>query len=201
MRTINDFNREYEYQSWLHEVEAANRPRRSTAIQNAIFYSILLMLVTLVFLRAGSSGFGKRIGPFAYNTVLTASMNSVYRQGSLIVSWAVKPDEPLTAGLQNGTDIVFTTESGTAVVHRIIDIFENYEDSGQRAFRTQGVDNPAPDAWITYEGNVIGRVIWHLPYAGSALALIADNFILTAAAVVIIFTVITLLKSATKKKP
>ena len=200
MRTINDFNREYRYKNWSDQVGIKSRSRKDAIIKNAIFYLVLVIMVIAAFLYSGNSEFGKRIGPFAYNTVLTTSMNSVYSRGSLIASWAVKPGEPLETGLKNGTDIVFTKEDGKVVVHRIIEIIEDYEDGGQRAFRTQGVDNPAPDKWITYEGNVIGRVIWHVPYVGGVLALIAENMVLAVIAIIAIFTVIALVKFAVKKE-
>jgi len=157
-------------------------------------------MVVFAFIYSGNKEPGKKFGSFAYNTVLTESMNSVYPQGSLITSWAVKPDEPLMAGLREGTDIVFVKdEEGKVIVHRIIEIIEDYEDKGWRGFRTQGVDNPEPDPWVVDEPNIIGRVTWHLPYAGNILALIADN-VLWVVLIIAVFTIIlTLLKAAFKK--
>lgn len=176
-KSLIDFNREYDYKCYLEETQAAKISTKKSIIKSTVFYAVLIIAVMSSFLYSGSKDAGKRFGPFAYNTVLTPSMNSVYPKGSLVTSWAVKPGEALKAGLSNGTDIVFTREDGTVIVHRIIEIMENYEDSGQRAFHTQGVDNPTPDNWITYEGNVIGRVTWHVPYAGDILAFIAAKIL------------------------
>ena len=199
MRTINDFNSEYRYRLWRRETAAAVSVKGKT-LKNALFYSVLTAAVLLAFIYSGNKGRGKDYGPFAYNTVLSASMQSVYPKGSLITSWKIKPGEPLKAGLENGTDIVFCKSDNTVVVHRIIEIMENFEDSGQRAFKTQGVNNRAPDTWITYEGNVIGRVTWHIPHAGSVLAFIADNTIFVSAAVTIIIVLVSLLRYALKKE-
>jgi len=199
-RTINDFNKEYYYKLWLGEIESAAKPSSGEAIKNTIYYFILCSMIVIAFFYSSNKDVGKRFGPFAYNTVLTYSMHSVYPQGSLITSWAVAPDEPLQAGLDNGTDIVFVKEDGTVVVHRIIEIINNYQDSGQRAFHTQGVDNPAPDSWITFEGNVIGRVTWHVPYAGNILSVVAENVLWVVGGIIIMLAIATMLKIVFKKE-
>ncbi|MCL2488453.1 MAG: signal peptidase I [Oscillospiraceae bacterium] len=200
-RTVNDFNREYLYNCWVEETVSAKQPRKGQAIKDSIFYACLLMMVLLAFFYSGTGQNGKQFGPFAYNSVLTTSMQSVYPQGSLITSWAIAPDEKLTAGLENGTDIVFTKSAdGEVVVHRIIAIMEDYEDSGQRAFRTQGVDNPSPDQWVVYEGNVVGRVTWHIPYLGAVMEFIAQNVLWVVLILVILFTIAAMLKIVFKKE-
>ena len=200
IRNANDFNREYMYRIWCGEVEAADKPRKGAVIKSVVFYAVLLAMIVLAFFYSGSSEPGKRFGSFAYNTVLSDSMQSVYPEGSLITSWAIKPGEPLKAGLEDGTDIVFLREGGATVVHRIIEIMEDYGDSGQRAFRTQGVDNPIPDTWITYEGNVIGRVTWHLPYAGNILAAIGANILWVVLIIAALILILTLFKTALKRQ-
>jgi signal peptidase len=174
MRTVEDFNREYLFEVWVAEEEEAARPRKGAAARNALFYLALAALVLLALFYSGNDSSAKRFGPFAYNTVVSGSMRSVYPKGSLITSWAVKPGEPLRAGLENGSDIVFVTAGERVVVHRVIEIVEDYEDSGQRGFRTQGVDNPSPDNWVIFEANIIGRVTWHVPYVGTAMAFVAQ---------------------------
>ncbi|MDR2712439.1 MAG: signal peptidase I [Clostridiales bacterium] len=200
MRTAKDFNREYYYKLWTDEARAAKHPPKGAVIKSAIFYSLLLIMVMLAFFYSGNREPGKRFGPFAYNTVLTPSMNSVYPQGSLITSWAIRPDEYLTAGLEDGTDIVFILEDGKVIVHRIIEIMEDYEGSGRRAFRTQGVDNPSPDPWITIDANVIGRVTWHVPIVGDVLAIIADNILWVILAIAVISVIIVLFSMVFKKE-
>ena len=199
VRTVNDFNKEYLYGCWLEEASETQSQKGKT-IKSAAFYCALAITILLSFFYSDSSIPGKRFGPFAYNRVLTPSMSSVYPQGSLITSWAVKPRDELTAGLGGGTDIVFVKEDGTVVVHRIIEIMENYEESGFRAFHTQGVNNSAPDTWITHEKNIIGRVTWHLPYAGNILAIIADNIIWVIFIIAGTSALITMLKIVFKKE-
>jgi signal peptidase len=199
-RDANDFNQEYMYRCWQEEIEAAGQPQKGAAVKSIAFYGILIIMVTMAFFYSTNSDPGKRFGAFSYNTVLTSSMQSVYPQGSLITSWAIKEGEPLQAGLGNGDDIVFVKEDETVVVHRIIEIMTDYEDTGQRAFKTQGVDNPTPDSWITYEGNVIGKVTWHVPYVGQGLLFISDNIMLVVGAIVAIAVLLALWQAALKKE-
>ena len=187
-------------------MEAAKQPQKGAAVRSAIFYAALIGMVLFAFFYSGGENTGKSFGPFAYSRVLTGSMQSVYPQGSLIMSWAIKPDEPLRAGLDDGTDIVFITKNEATgkekiVVHRIIEIMENYEDTGVRGFITQGVNNPESDPWgATSEINVIGRVIWHVPFVGDAMAFLAENVIWVVAVIVVLFVIGTMLKFAFKKE-
>ena len=200
VRTILDFNSEYAYKCWLAEEEEAVKPKKSNPVRSMIFYSFLIAMVLFAFIYSGQEGGGKKFGPLAYNVVLSGSMSPVYEKGALVVSWAVKPNEPLAAGLDSGDDIVFVLEDDRVVVHRIIETFEDYEDSGQRGFRTQGVDNPEPDNWVVYENNVIGQVIWQAPYLGDILALIAENFMIVIAAIIGLFILFTLLRTVFAKE-
>ena len=201
LRTVCDFNREYYYKLWQEEVAAMSKPRKGATIKSAVFYSVLLILVMLAFFYSGNRDPGKSFGPFAYNTVLTTSMQSVYPQGSLITSWEIGPNEQLSTGLYNGTDIVFVNENGQVIVHRIIEIMENYEETGQRVFRTQGVENPDPDPWLTGEINVIGRVTWHAPVVGGVMAMISANVLWVVLIIVVLSVLITLLQVVFRKEP
>jgi len=195
-----EFNRAYAYQCFLREREAAQEKPGGSPVKSAIFYGFLIAAVALAFFYRSGDNSGQSFGPFAYNTVLTSSMKSVYPKGSLVTSWALKPGEPVQAGLEKGTDIVLIREDGMIIVHRIIEIMDNHEESGQRGFRTQGVDNPTQDDWVTYEGNVIGRVTWHAPYLGDALAYIAEKFIWILVVLAAVFALLTVLKIVFKKE-
>jgi len=199
-RTISDFNREYLYRCWVEEVEAARRPQKGRIIKSAAFYLMLTTVVLLAFFYAGNDEQGKRFGPFSYHVVLTNSMQSAYPQGSLIFSWAIRPGDSLAAGLAGGDDIVFVKEDGMLVVHRIIEVMPNYENSGMRAFKTQGTESALPDSWITFEGNVVGRVMGHIPVVGNFLIIIADNILWMVAIIIVICVIITLLKIAFAKE-
>lgn len=87
--------------------------------------------------------------------VLTGSMQDVYPQGSLIITKAVDPDQ-----LEIGDDITFMTSETSSITHRIIDITENYMETGKRGFKTKGIMNTYADDGIAAADNVVGKVIF-----------------------------------------
>ena len=185
-------------------MDAAKQPPKGAAIKSAIYYLVLVILVLLVlfYSQKDEENPSRTFGPFAYHTVLTKSMQSVYPKGSLILSWDIgtAPISDLKAGLADGTDIVFMNPDKDVIVHRIIEIYDEYEDMGLgRGFVTQGTNNPRPDVWsdgttVTLEPRVIGRVIYCIPYAGDILAFIGENVKLFIGGIAIIFVLSMLIK-------
>lgn len=198
MKTLTEFNRDYEYKAMKKMF--SSKPKGSP-LKAAIFYAFLIIMVVLAFIYSGNEDAGKRFGPFSYNSVLSDSMDSVYPRGSLVASWELKPNEELKTGLDGGDDIVFVTKEGKVIVHRILEIKDDYEDSGQRGFVTQGVENPNPDASVTYEGNVVGKVIWNVPYIGGILGFIADHILYIGIGILGLFIIMGLLKAAFTSSP
>ena len=121
-----------------------------------LFYGVLIALIAGVVLLSGSGKQGPRsFGGFTMQTVLTSSMESEFPKGSLVISRHTDPNT-----LQIGDDITFMASETTTISHRIIGIVENYADTGQRAFQTQGVMNAAPDSELVPAVNVVGKVIF-----------------------------------------
>lgn len=197
MRTLTAFNENYEYM--VIKKVLSGEDKKSSPLKSAIFYFALAAMVLIAFVYSNSDdakNFGKKIGPLAINNVLTDSMDSVYPAGTLIGSWSLAPGEELSAGLSGGDDIVFITENGKVVVHRIVKIFDDYEDSNQRGFVTQGVENNEPDTEVTFEGNVMGKVVWSVPYVGRILLTISENILFVIAGLGVIVIIGALLKYA-----
>ena len=123
--------------------------------------------------------------------VLTGSMEPEIPQGALIIINRLDPSE-----LQVGDDITFAVAPTITFTHRIIDIYENYADSGQRGFRTLGIANDAPDPEIVSEGNVVGRVVRPIPWVGNAVsfmhAIVNESAYLALAGVfIVVFVLLT----------
>lgn len=85
-----------------------------------------------------------------------AGEEDVYSKAAPVVSRRTDPST-----LEIGDDITFMTGETTTVTHRIIGIVENYADTGQRAFQTQGVMNRTPDSQLVPAVNVVGKVVFH----------------------------------------
>ena len=136
-------------------------------ILNAFFLVVLIgLIVILLYLAIGSKGNGL---PFLQNyqmfTVLSGSMEPTLNVGGVII---VEKVDPMT--LQEGDIITFisndTSLSGQVVSHRIIQVVDN---NNGRMFITKGDANEDRDDAAAVPTNVIGRVIFHIPYLGYLL--------------------------------
>lgn len=100
--------------------------------------------------------------------VTGGSMEGTIDRGSLVYAKQV-PVESLGAG----DVITYDPPVGAAprgnVTHRIV--WMGTDEHGNRAFRTRGDANPAPDPWkFVLDKPTQARVAWHLPYAGYGFA-------------------------------
>ena len=107
---------------------------------------------------------------YSFYSVLTQSMERDIPKGSLVIVKATPGAE-----LQIGQDITFYRDPQTVITHRIVNVVENYEDSGGRGFVTQGTENPMPDEDAVHEANVVGRVVYTFAGVGYAATLIGTN--------------------------
>jgi len=143
---------------------------------NVLFYGLLVaVLIAGLFygtVNAGSGG-GRTVFGYYIFKVLTSSMQSELPKGSLILC---KPTD--TGTIETGDDITFFVDKDTTVTHRVIAIYENYENSGQRGFETKGIENPHPDDDIVYADNVLGKVVWHIPNVDSTIGYFRKNWLI-----------------------
>src|SRR5690606_14208701 len=95
-------------------------------------------------------------------TVLTSSMEPGYPPGTLVVVAPTAPDD-----IRIGDVLTYQLESGkaTLVTHRVIEIGTSTAD-GTRTFTTKGDNNDIPDADPVQEVQVVGTVLYAIPYLG-----------------------------------
>jgi len=175
---------------------AAGPKRRIGKIaSDVLFYGLLLCLVggVLLITRSGNK---PAPGGYSFLNVITGSMQSVYPVGSLVVIREADPDT-----IEIGDDITFVREDETAVTHRVIGVTEDYEDTGERGFETQGVDNDAPDFELVRAANVVGVVKFHVPKVGQWLERLRGNLVITLCFTAGILLLAVLLKGAFQKAP
>lgn len=158
--------------------------RLTRVIGNILFYSVLIFCTIAVYFYSDSDSSPRNLFGYSYFTVLTTSMQSVIPQGSLIITKNVDPNQ-----IEVGDDITYLINQNTTFTHRVIDIYENYQDTGMRGFQTQGVNNPVPDEDIVIAANIIGVVKFHITGLGSALTYIKYNLWL----IILIFVIILVL--------
>lgn len=166
-----------------------------TVISNIMFYIIIATIVFGAFLlRSAKNGKPMMIGGYSAMTVLTGSMEDVYPQGSLIITKTTDTDK-----LKIGDDITFMTGESSSITHRIIGITENYADTGERGFETQGVMNSKPDKDIVAAENVVGRVIFCSKILGDIAAFITKNWPFLLFVVGVMIALLTFLEWNAKK--
>jgi len=141
-------------------------------ISDLLFYLAIctVLLAVLTSVPGNGNGAPRMFMGYSYFTVLTPSMQNEIPKGSFILVKETKSQD-----LNIGDNITFMKDANNSVTHKIVDIYENYENSGARGFQTKGVNNLNPDKNIVYEANVIGKVILVLPAVGAAISYIRAN--------------------------
>lgn len=165
-------------------------------VSDLIFYGVLVSVVVAVLALSGSkSGAPKVFGGYSAFVVLTGSMEDVIPKGSLVITKSADAAE-----LEIGDDITYMISERATVTHRIIGIQENYLDTGERAFLTQGVMNKEPDRNPVAAVNVVGRVIYHNKPLGNAVSFAQDNWPLIIFFIVVLLIFIKVLELILRKE-
>lgn len=121
------------------------------------------LLVALVVLLAALL-WGPRLVGMEVFTVLSGSMEPAYHTGGCVYVSEVDPDT-----LEVGDVITFRLSGTTVATHRII---ETVEEEGTRMFRTKGDANEDADNSPVAPDQIIGKVVFGLPYLGFLAAFI-----------------------------
>ncbi len=172
----------------------SGKQQRISRAKDAVFYLVLVIMVSMVLVLSMSRGDGVRsLAGFSAFVVKSSSMEDVYPKNSVILTRSVEP-----AQLKIGDDITFFTNSTTTVTHRIIGIQEQYAQTGQRGFETKGTMNENADKEIVPAVNVIGRVVFCSALLGSIILFITKQWPLLLFFVVVITTLIIVLRKILK---
>lgn len=105
--------------------------------------------------------------------VMSNSMESVYPVGSVVIVKETPEDM-----LSEGDDITFYDYAITKsmVTHRIEEI-KSYEDGVEKVFVTKGVDNQYHDKNPVPYSNVVGKVVFSVPFVGFILSYFQANIL------------------------
>jgi len=150
--------------------QANDKKRGTSAIISDILFYITITMVLFSALASGSGETPRVMMGYSYLSVLSSSMQDEIPKGSLILVKQIDPQ-----ALQEGDNITYMRDRSTSVTHKIIGIYENYQNSGARGFQTKGVNNSSPDEDIVYESNVVGKVILAVPAMGAAISWLGAN--------------------------
>jgi len=139
-------------------------------VSDVAFYAVIAFILIATLLYSGRAYNGFHIFGYSGFSVLSGSMEREIPQGSLVITKEVKPEN-----IKIGDDITFIRRDNATITHRVVNIIENYEGSGNKVFQTQGLENPEPDPDLVFPGNIIGVVQYTIPGLGFFLNYIADN--------------------------
>ena len=183
-----------------HSASAKAGPKKGRAgkiIGECVFYGLLLLLIlSAVFVRTTSDGSPRSLAGYSGMIVLTESMQSEIPKGSLVITKTVDPQS-----LQIGDDITYMANQTTSVTHRIVGITENYENTGQRAFQTQGIMNREPDKQTVPAINVVGKVVFHSEVLGTVASFIGQYWPLLLFILAVAFGLLYVLGRIFKSPP
>ena len=140
-----------------------------SAFSNVVFYIAILAVVLAAYLVSKNGP--TMIGGLQVASILSGSMESVYPKGSLILIREFDPNE-----LMIGNDITFSSASYSAnITHRIVDIHENYNNTGERGFVTRGVNNDSSDRDIVLAQDIVGKIVFFIPGLGELLQILQER--------------------------
>ncbi|GHT82748.1 hypothetical protein FACS1894125_5680 [Actinomycetota bacterium] len=124
--------------------------------------------------------------------ILTGSMTPEYPIGTLVIGQDVgNPND-----LKVGDVITFTQKDGRSVTHRIVQITQNYQGSGQLGFKTKGDANPQPDPQVTIASNVRAKAVYQIPELGSIFQYVSGHWPVVVAIYVLLLIVLMFLGKA-----
>ena len=179
LKSLQELNNDFIEKSQTHGHSAdecsVDEPRAKSVLQTKkkVFLAAIAILLLLILLFVAAAGSVNNFLGYSFFAVLSHSMNDEIPKGSLIV---VRKTDPLS--LIVGDNITYKLDRTTTVTHKVVEIHENYDDSGARGLRTMGINNTNPDTGIVYADSVIGVVSCCIPGLGSVLAYIADNIVI-----------------------
>ena len=148
--------------------------------------SALTLLLALFTAKEGelpAEFFGNYLFP-----ITTTSMQREIPQGSLVIT---EPSDPRE--LVVGDIITFVQSDMTFLTHKIFEILNDFDNSGQMAFLTKGTENVDPDKDVVLGADIIGRVVLVIPVAGEFIYFLAYNIHIPIA--ILVICLITLLYS------
>lgn len=128
-------------------------------IWNGFTAALVAAAVLLAVLLAGVRLFGLEI-----YTVLSGSMEPAYHTGSVI--YVRRTD---ASGLKAGDVITFRLAGGAVATHRIVEITG---EGDSLRFRTKGDANDTEDGKLVSPEDLMGKVVFTLPYLGYAVEFI-----------------------------
>jgi signal peptidase len=145
-------------------------PSRSTIVSGMLLVVVLAAVLPFV-----AFAVPQFVGAEESYVVGSSSMRPALEAGDVIFVEDVPPESVEVGDVityREGAVEVIENGEADFITHRVVEVIET--DDG-RLFQTKGDANNAPDQQAVAAANVVGRVSFHLPYLGHALAFTTTN--------------------------
>ncbi len=132
------------------------------------------------------------IGGYLTHTVAadpTPSMYPIIKPGSLLI---IKPASPGSIHLGEIIEFHAPWDNGTLYAHEVVGIKDL---NGEIYFRTRGVNNPVDDPGLVPGSDLVGVVIYHIPYLGYPII-----YGKVTAAVIMVVVIVSVLRESNSGK-
>lgn len=140
-------------------------------MKRALGWAVTILLVWLLLI-VGALFLLPRFGGWRFDAVLSGSMEPTLALGGVV---AIKPVQPVDIGVGD----IIAYRSGEALIsHRVVDVISG---GGELSFITKGDANEAPDLSPVTATNLVGEVVFDVPYLGYLAAFVKTRlgFLLT----------------------
>jgi len=147
------------------EVEGINKVRLLKTLTNFIYWLAIIVLVLI----AAATAFSVSKAPGGYRAfvVQSGSMQPAIKAGSVVLvgpQKEYKKDDVITFLFNPKANL---KDVKSTVTHRIAEV---HSDEDQISFTTKGDANDSPDREKISEGQVLGQVLFSIPYLGHVVA-------------------------------
>lgn len=166
----------------------------------------LILLATILIYYVVSSKIyeakGKKYEPLiSLYTIISPSMEPNINVYDVVLTKRLKPEE-----VKEGDVITFISSStlgeGLTITHRVKSVIKT---EGDIKFRTQGDNNPIPDSALVTSNNLLGKVVFTIPFLGYIQFMLQSKsgwlfFLLIPAIIVVIYDVVKVIKLSNVKQ-
>ncbi len=166
----------------------------------------LILLATILIYYVVSSKIyeakGKKFEPLiSLYTIISPSMEPNINVYDVVLTKKVKSEE-----VKEGDVITFISSStlgeGLTITHRVKSVIKT---EGDIKFRTQGDNNPIPDSALVTSNNLLGKVVFIIPFLGYIQFMLQSKsgwlfFLLIPAIIVVIYDVVKVIKLSNVKQ-
>lgn len=155
---------------------------------NVLFYGVLVLIILflLIGFLSKNSGNGFSVGGYKAFDILTGSMNPTIKPGSLVIVKEINPSD-----IKKDDVITFRSDiTGNITTHRAIEIDKV---NGNLEFTTKGDANNVQDPVKLEASNVVGKVIFQIPYVGGISRTIQENKVVCIIGVLVFITLISII--------